>query len=76
LADVLATLGAPDPAAARAALLRLVAGLGLPTGLRELGVVGDDVPLLVAEGLTSDRAAGNPRRLTPDAAAAGLEGLL
>jgi alcohol dehydrogenase class IV len=73
---VLAVLGLPDAAAARPALLRLVARLGLSTGLRELGVVGDDVPLLVAEGLASERAAGNPRRLTPAAAAAGLEGLL
>jgi alcohol dehydrogenase class IV len=76
LAEVLAVLGLPDAAAARPALLRLVARLGLSTGLRELGVVGDDVPLLVAEGLASERAAGNPRRLTPAAAAAGLEGLL
>ncbi len=76
LAELLGILCAPSPAAARADLLGVVAGLGLCTRLGELGVVADDVPLLVAEGLASERAAANPRRLTPEAAATGLEGLL
>jgi len=76
LAELAGALGAATPAAARAQLLRLVAWLGLSTRLRNQGVGEDDLPSLVAEGLASDRTAANPRRLTPEAAAAGLGGLL
>jgi len=76
LRELLGTLCAVSPAVARAEVLGLVAELGLSTRLRDHGIGAGDVPGLVQEGLASERAAANPRRLTPDAAIAGLEGLL
>jgi alcohol dehydrogenase class IV len=75
LAELLEALGT-TAADARARVLGLVAGLGLATRLRDLGVREADLGRLVAEGLASERSAANPRRLTPAAAAAGLGSLL
>lgn len=76
LGKVLSSLGAADGEAARGAVLALVGRLGLSPGLRPFGVHPADVEAVAAEGLASERAANNPRRLSPEAAQAGLSSLL
>lgn len=76
VAEVLAALGAGDGPSGGAAVLDLVARLGLSPRLDALGVGDPDLARVVAEGLASERAANNPRRLTREAALAGLRTLL
>ena len=69
-------LDAADGEEAGRTILDLVGRLGLCPRLGGLGVRFDDLASIVAEGLASERAANNPRRLDPEIAAAGLRGLL
>lgn len=74
IALVLDLLGAADAAAGRQRLLDLIRRLSLETTLAELGVGGDDLDPIVAEGFNPARAGNNPRRLTPDVLRAMLDG--
>lgn len=75
--EVLAALGAGDDGRTGGAhVLRLVGRLGLSTRLDALGVGEADLPRVVADGLASERAANNPRRLSAEAALQGLRTLL
>lgn len=72
LAEVARALGRPvagsDLAAAREAVVavrELVAALGLPARLRDVGVVEDELPALARTAHELDLSALNPRELTP-----------
>jgi len=76
LAEVVRKLGATDGEGAGRALLARVAALGLVPALGPLGVREGDLDWIVGEGLASDRAANNPRRLSATAACEGLRDML
>jgi alcohol dehydrogenase len=76
VAELLALLEVASAEAGGTWVLGLVQALGLSPRLDGLGVTEADLPLVVAEGLASERAANNPRRLTPEAAAGFLRSLL
>jgi alcohol dehydrogenase class IV len=74
--EVLDVLGVADGRGGRAHVLGLVGQLGLSRRLDTFGIGETDLPRIVAEGLGSERAANNPRRIGAEAAGRGLRSLL
>lgn len=64
--DVVALFGASDASSARAAIERLVASLGLPSSLSEVGAGSAQARRRIAESVDGQRLSGNPRSFTPD----------
>ena len=62
IATILTLLGVREPEAGRRRLLDLMQRLSLETSLEELGI--RDVDVILAEGLSPERAGNNPRRIT------------
>ena len=63
LAELVGLLGAKSPESARDNVNQLIASIGAPTCLRDVGVTEADVRRL-AEQVNVERLANNPRRLT------------
>ncbi len=64
--EILAILGAQDPADGRRIVEDLVASLGLEATLEGVGAGADEARRRIAESVNPQRLANNPRRLSPD----------
>jgi alcohol dehydrogenase class IV len=64
IASLLQTLGVNDAAGGRRKIEALIAGIGCPTELRDIGIVGDaEIRQLIAE-VNVERLSNNPRKIS------------